>query len=56
MPFESESAAMESRCPVPREARPRVIVWLRRVGLLGFLIFLAKGIAWLTVPYLILKQ
>lgn len=26
--------------------------WLRRLGLGGFAFFLAKGLAWLTVPYL----
>ena len=26
--------------------------WLRRVGLAGFLFFLAKGMAWLSLPYL----
>jgi hypothetical protein len=34
------------RCPLP--------VWLRRLGLAGFLFFLIKGILWLTVPGILL--
>lgn len=30
------------RCPAP--------VWLRRLGLAGFLFFLVKGLLWLIVP------
>jgi hypothetical protein len=26
--------------------------WLRRLGAVGFLFFLAKGLLWLTLPYL----
>lgn len=29
-------------CPLPP--------WLRRIGLAGFMIFLIKGILWLTLP------
>ena len=35
--------------------RPRVPAppaWLRRLGLDGFIFFLVKGLAWLTLPYL----
>jgi hypothetical protein len=31
-----------NHCPLP--------VWLRRVGLAGFLFFLIKGLLWLLVP------
>jgi hypothetical protein len=27
--------------------------WLKRLGMLGFLFFLIKGLAWLTIPLLI---
>lgn len=33
----------------------RFKVWLRRVGWLGFLFFLIKGLLWLLIPYLIAK-
>jgi hypothetical protein len=29
--------------------------WLRKFGLVSFLFFLFKGLAWLTVSYLILR-
>ena len=29
--------------------------WLKRVGWLGFLFFLVKGLLWLIIPYLIAK-
>jgi hypothetical protein len=35
----------------PRDSRARLRAWLRRIGIVGFLFFLAKGIAWLTVTY-----
>ncbi len=30
-------------------------LWLKRVGWLGFLFFLVKGLLWLLIPYLIAK-
>jgi hypothetical protein len=30
-------------------------LWLKRVGLAGFLFFLLKGIAWLLLGYFILR-
>jgi hypothetical protein len=29
--------------------------WLKRVGWLGFLFFLIKGLLWILIPYLIAK-
>jgi hypothetical protein len=29
--------------------------WIKRVGVLGFLFFLIKGLLWLLIPYLIAK-
>ena len=43
----------------PRETSPtggRVRQWLRRLGLVGFVFFTAKGLLWLIVPYLIAKR
>jgi len=34
---------------------PRFKTWLKRVGWLGFLFFLVKGLLWLLIPYLIAK-
>jgi len=31
------------------------IVWLKRLGVVGFLFFLFKGLMWLLVPVLIAK-
>ncbi|RAK01932.1 hypothetical protein LX87_00046 [Larkinella arboricola] len=33
----------------------RFKIWLKRVGWLGFLFFLIKGLLWLIIPYLIAK-
>jgi hypothetical protein len=32
-----------------------VILWLKKVGIVGFLFFLIKGLMWLLIPYLIAK-
>jgi hypothetical protein len=29
--------------------------WFKRIGLIGFLFFLVKGLAWLVLGYLLLK-
>ena len=29
--------------------------WLKRIGWIGFLFFLIKGLLWLLIPYLIAK-
>ena len=29
--------------------------WLKKIGVAGFLFFLVKGLAWLTVGYFIVK-
>jgi hypothetical protein len=45
----NESAAVpSSRCVV--------MAWFRRVTVVGVLFFLAKGIAWLTLGYVFLKD
>lgn len=31
------------------------LMWLRRLGLAGFLFFLCKGLLWLIIPVLIAK-
>jgi hypothetical protein len=30
--------------------------WLKRIGFIGFLFFLIKGILWIILPYLIAKN
>lgn len=32
--------------------RPRRLLWLKRLGVLGFAFFLAKGLLWLSLPAL----
>jgi len=39
-----------SRRPHERTGLPG---WLRRYGVAGFAFFLAKGMLWLTLPYLV---
>ncbi|MFA6262205.1 MAG: hypothetical protein WC760_12105 [Bacteroidia bacterium] len=33
----------------------KFIVWIKRLGVAGFLFFLIKGLLWLIIPYLIAK-
>ncbi len=42
-------------CPVSVKGRNRFKLWLKRVGVVGFLFFLIKGLLWLIIPYLIAK-
>lgn len=30
-----------------------VVKWVKKVGVIGFLFFLAKGLLWLLIPFLI---
>lgn len=40
--------------PVTAAARKRICpLWLRRLGVAGFVFFLVKGLLWLIVPVLI---
>ncbi|RIK66438.1 MAG: hypothetical protein DCC65_09860 [Planctomycetota bacterium] len=34
----------------------RRLAWIRRLGVVGFLFFLIKGLAWLAVPALLAKR
>lgn len=31
----------------------KVVLWIKRLGFVGFIFFLIKGLLWLVVPYLI---
>jgi hypothetical protein len=42
-------------CPVPHKERKSFKVWMKRMGIAGFLFFLIKGLLWLIIPYLIAK-
>lgn len=35
--------------PEARDRRARMLAWLRRIGVAGFLFFLIKGLAWIAV-------
>ncbi len=37
----------------PQDEKADVATWLKRVGVIGFLFFLIKGLLWLIVPALI---
>ena len=48
------SPARTSSCPVAppgADRRARLRGWLKRLGVVGVLFFLAKGLIWLTVTY-----
>jgi hypothetical protein len=42
-------------CPVSIKGRNSFKFWFRRMGLMGFVFFLIKGLLWLIVPYLLAK-
>lgn len=30
-------------------------IWIKKIGIFGFLFFLIKGLLWLVIPYMIAK-
>ncbi|AMS26630.1 hypothetical protein AEM51_05910 [Bacteroidetes bacterium UKL13-3] len=42
-------------CPVPHKQRKGITMWFKRLGFVGFMFFLIKGLMWLIIPYLITK-
>lgn len=32
------------------------VKWIKKIGIVGFLFFLIKGLLWLLIPYLISKS
>jgi hypothetical protein len=40
-------------CPVSIKGRNTFKFWFRRMGIMGFVFFLIKGLLWLIVPYLL---
>ncbi|GAB1448080.1 MAG: hypothetical protein LCH37_01940 [Bacteroidetes bacterium] len=59
MEFREKAIEKPLECPIPHKERKGMMVWIKRLGIWGFLFFLIKGIAWLVVlfviPYLISK-
>ncbi len=37
------------------EKRVKIIKWAKRLGFWGFMFFLLKGLAWLTLGYFVFK-
>jgi len=33
----------------------KLTIWIKKIGIYGFLFFLIKGLLWIIVPYLIAK-
>ena len=56
---DSWNEAMVTEAPIPAEParaqRLRLLSWLRRLGIAGFLFFLVKGLLWLAIPWLIAR-
>jgi len=42
-------------CPVSHKGRGKFKYMLKRLGAMGFVFFLIKGLLWLVIPYLIAK-
>ncbi len=38
-----------------QERKTKFVLWLKRIGVAGFIFFLLKGLAWLAAAYFILK-
>jgi len=36
-----------------QQPKGRLVTWLKRLGIAGFLFFLAKGLLWLSLPTLL---
>ncbi len=36
-------------CPVPHKERSKFKVWMKRIGIVGFLFFLLKGLIWIAI-------
>jgi hypothetical protein len=55
--FQAGAKAADRQTPFFMQLRPsgKFKTWLKRVGWLGFLFFLIKGLLWLIIPYLIAK-
>lgn len=45
----------ELSCPVSKKDRSTFKTWVKRLGWVGFLFFLIKGLLWLIIPYLVVK-
>lgn len=41
--------------PLP-DKKAKVLKWLKKLGVWGFLFFLAKGLVWLALGYWVLKK
>ena len=46
---------IEANMKTQSKQENKVIRWFKRIGIIGFLFFLIKGLLWLLVPYLIAK-
>ncbi|OYU96126.1 MAG: hypothetical protein CFE21_06865 [Bacteroidetes bacterium B1(2017)] len=43
-------------CPVSHKGRSKFKLWMKRMGVAGFLFFLIKGVVlWIIIPYLVAK-
>ncbi len=42
-------------CSMESKTKSNFKVWLKKVGIAGFLFFLIKGIVWLVIGYFIMK-
>ena len=36
-------------CPVSHKGRSKFRLWMKRVGVIGFIFFLVKGLIWLAI-------
>jgi hypothetical protein len=52
---EKKPIEVDVSCPVSKEGRVTFMVWLKRLGWVGFLFFLIKGLLWLLIPFLIAR-
>jgi hypothetical protein len=46
---------MNTNMNAQRTTGNKTITWFKRLGIVGFLFFLIKGLLWLLIPYLLAK-
>jgi hypothetical protein len=51
----TETPTEENNSPAEKSRKEKIILWLKRLGLAGFLFFLLKGLLWLAIFFGIAK-
>jgi hypothetical protein len=44
-----ETKDQAAECPISHKGRSKFKLWMKRMGVLGFLFFLIKGLIWIAI-------